>query len=291
LPTLVQQLGYAFATTSYRKNGLAILEGSLDMLELLDAFTDIAGPPAHTYVAGVSEGGAIAALLAERAPSRFTGALATCGPIGSFRAQIAYDGDFRVLFDAYYPGLLPGSAISVPDELISMWDSYYEPLVENAVRADPARAAAFLRVAHAPSDQNNVEQMVKTVTDVLWYAVFATNDATASLGGNPYDNHWRWYTGSANDLLLNLIVPRYTAAPAAVSAMSLYETSGHLTIPMVTLHTLADDVIPYAHEVLYQSKAQVSASGRLVVIPVYRYGHCSFTASEVLVSFLLLTGL
>ena len=41
LPLLVQSLGYAFATTSYRQNGLAILEGVADVQELVTAFGDV----------------------------------------------------------------------------------------------------------------------------------------------------------------------------------------------------------------------------------------------------------
>ena len=40
----------------------------------------------------------------------FSSALAACAPIGSFRQQVNYLGDFRVLFDYYFPGVLPGSA-------------------------------------------------------------------------------------------------------------------------------------------------------------------------------------
>ncbi len=38
LPAVVQQLGYAFATTSYRRNGLAFLEGVQDIANLTASF-------------------------------------------------------------------------------------------------------------------------------------------------------------------------------------------------------------------------------------------------------------
>src|SRR5262245_22637649 len=41
IPNLVQGLGFAFATTSYRQNGLAILEGVDDIAELVQAFVDV----------------------------------------------------------------------------------------------------------------------------------------------------------------------------------------------------------------------------------------------------------
>ncbi len=53
LPLLVQSLGYAFATTSYRQNGLAILEGLGDVQELVTAFSDVYRPT-RTHIAGVS---------------------------------------------------------------------------------------------------------------------------------------------------------------------------------------------------------------------------------------------
>ncbi len=73
LPDLVQTLGFAFATTSYRQNGLAILEGVDDIRQLVAAFTGVAGgPPAHTYMTGASEGGIISTLLIERSPELFS---------------------------------------------------------------------------------------------------------------------------------------------------------------------------------------------------------------------------
>ena len=63
---------------------------------------------------GVSEGGLITALAIEQRPDVFDGGLSTCGPIGDFSQQINYFGDFRVLFDYFFPGVMPGSPISIP---------------------------------------------------------------------------------------------------------------------------------------------------------------------------------
>jgi hypothetical protein len=41
LPDFVLGRGYAFATTSYRQNGLAILEGADDIRELLALFSQV----------------------------------------------------------------------------------------------------------------------------------------------------------------------------------------------------------------------------------------------------------
>src|SRR5439155_9279457 len=114
VPVVVQSLGYAFATTTYRQNGLSILQGVDDIRELIGAFRDAHGVPTKTFQIGVSEGGLVTALLAEQSPSLFAGALAMCGPVGSFQSHIDYFGDFRVLFDYFFPGILIGSPHRIP---------------------------------------------------------------------------------------------------------------------------------------------------------------------------------
>jgi hypothetical protein len=287
LPDVVQSLGFAFATTSYRQNGLAILEGADDMLELVARFGETHSTPLRTYVSAVSEGSLVAALLAERSPDVFFGVFATCGPIGSFNAQIDYVGNFRVLFDYFFPGIIPGSPIAIPPTVATNWYSTYVPAIIAALAANPARAVELLRVAKAPFDQANPSTIVNTALDLLWYNVFATNDAIQKLGGNPFGNKLTLYFGSTNDLRLNFRVERFTAAPAALAALRAYRTSGDLRIPLVTLHTTGDDAIPIWQELLYLLKADPSGRGRFIPLPVARYGHCSFTTGEVLGAFLL----
>jgi pimeloyl-ACP methyl ester carboxylesterase len=288
LPDLVQSLGFAFATTSYRQNGLAILEGVDDMRELIAAFRQAHGAPVHTYMVGASEGGIITTLLQERSPELISGALAMCGPIGNFREQIAYYGDFRVLFDYFFPGVLPGSPIAIPNEVIAGWESIYVPAIKQALAANPAAAKQLIATSKAAIDHSDPSTIETTTLSLLWYSVFATNDGSAKLGGNPYDNRSRVYFGSSNDFRLNLRVARFRADPAAVAAMQAYETSGRVTRPLIVLHTTGDQIIPIWHEVLYTIKARPSGQGHLTPVPILRYGHCNFTATEMLGAFGLL---
>ena len=287
LPLLVQSLGYAFATTSYRQNGLAILEGVADVRELVTAFRAAHAPPTRTHVAGVSEGGLVAALLAERSPERFTSAFAACGQIGSFRLQVNYIGNFRVLFDYFFPGVIPGTPIDIPPHVMANWSTVYVPAITGVLAANPGRALELMRVAHAAFDPSNPATVINTAINVLWYNVFGTNDAVRKLAGNPFGNRLTWYFGSQNDLRLNLLVRRFTASPVAVHAMQPYETSGDLAIPLVTLHTTADELVPFGHELLYLAKLDLSDRGRFVPFAVNRYGHCNFTAAELLGSFVV----
>ena len=287
LPALVQSLGYAFATTSYRQNGLAILEGVDDIRELAAAFSATHQAPVRTYVAGLSEGGLVATLLAEQSPDLFTGVLASCAPIGSFLGQLEYVADFRVLFDYFFPGLLPASPILIPNDVMVNWQSHYVPAITAALAARPARTLELLRTAKASFDRAKPETAVTTTLDLLWYNVFGTNDAVAKLGGSPFGNRLKWYVGSSNDLLLNRRVQRFAASPAARKALHAYETSGQMGIPVVTLHTTSDDVVPFLHELAYLAKSDPVGRGKFLPVPILRYGHCNFTTNEVLGAFLL----
>ncbi|MGQ9634666.1 MAG: hypothetical protein ACUVXB_10530 [Bryobacteraceae bacterium] len=198
-------------------------------------------------------------------------------------------GNFRVVFDYFFPNLLPPSAISIPDSLIAGWESYYKPRVLAALSRQPVATAQLISVTNLPIGLNPAN-IADAVTSVLWYNVFATNDAVAQLGGNPFDNKSRWYSGSLFDLLLNLRVARFAADKIALDRIQAYfQTTGALSRPLITLHTTADPVVPYWHETLYAQKAAAASSSHLLIqIPVLRYGHCNFNAAEVVGSFLLL---
>ena len=101
---IVTSAGFAFATTSYRNNGLIIFEAERDLLRVVHEFRRQFGAvPGHILAAGVSEGAAVAVLAGERYPQLFDGVLAACGPVGDFRAQVDHLNDFRVLFDFFFP--------------------------------------------------------------------------------------------------------------------------------------------------------------------------------------------
>jgi len=288
LPGIVTGLGFAFATTSYSDDGLAIVPGVQDVEDLVGYFRRLHPETDHVYLTGASEGGLVTTLAVEQAPEVFSGGLATCGPVGDFRRQIDYLGDFRVLFDYFFPGLISGSAIAPPAILQEQWDGEYVPAITAAFVAHPVRLDKLLRVARAPYDPNEPQTKIETALGVLWYNVFATRDARAKLGGNPYDNSRRLYLGSGNDFWLNLLVDRFHADPTALAAIEDgYQTSGRLAAPLVTLHTTADPIVPYWHEPIYTLKAL--RSGFLHTnLPVFRYGHCSFRAEEALVALGLL---
>lgn len=291
IPDLATGLGFAFATTSYSVNGLAVRQGMDDLVDLVRIFSATHGQPGHVYLVGASEGGIITALSLERHADIFHGGLAACGPVGNFWWQVNYWGDVRVLFDYFFPGVIPGSPVAIPPEVIEQWDIVYKPGVKAALRSDLVRTSQLLRVARVPRHLTDMNENIEALLDLLWYNVFATNDGIAKLGGQPFDNSQRVYRGSANDRLLNQRIARFQADPAAIAEINAYyQTIGGLGAPLVTLHTLRDPIVPFWHEAFYHYKVEVAGAQELHEnIPILlRYGHCNFSVPQGLAAFVLL---
>lgn len=295
IPEVINGLGFGFATNSYSKTGMAIVQGKNDIIDLVSIYAAQKGQPQKVFLVGASEGGIITALAVEQRPDIFSGGVAACGPVGNFPLQINYFGDARATFNYFFPGVIPGDPFNPDQALVDVWSDYYDFVVKPIVMApqNRARLDEWARVARLPSDAGNylvtVEQSVK---DALRYSVVNLPDAVATIGGFPFDNARRWYAGSSNDILLNLVVQRRAASPAAIATMNSpdYSTTGVLQRPLVTLHTLRDQQIPYWQEQLYVLKTLASGSylSRHVNIPVDRFEHCNFTTDEVLASFAIM---
>ena len=284
---LVNALGYAYATTSYRANGL-VADAAVDDIAALEEMVrrTVRPDPARVYLVGVSEGGLVATLAAEREPDRFTGALAACGPIGDFARQIDYLNDVRVVFDYLFPGVLPGTVDAPPAELVEGWTSTYAPAVASAIAADPDRGFELAAVVGIPAEGLDAATLAETVVALLRYNVLGTMDAQTRLGGQPYDNADRVYTGSADDAALNAGVARFTADPTARAALARFETGGDPGIPLSIIHTTGDPIVPFFHQSLYVEKATgAGAAGRVARTDVERFGHCLFTSAEILAAF------
>jgi pimeloyl-ACP methyl ester carboxylesterase len=285
-------LGYAFGTTSYRANGLVAPDGDDDLLELSDTVVHRYRPdPARTLIAGFSEGGLVATLAIERHPDRFAGALTGCGPVGDFRAQLDYFDDFRVVFDYFFPGLLPGTALDIPDSVRSLWETVYVPAIVLAFALHPDSARQLLAVTGAPAADSDLRSMAETAIAILAYNVFGTADAQERLGGQPYDNSAKVYSGSADDAALNAGVQRFTADQAALAELQRFETTGQLQHPIVNLHTTGDPIVPFGQAGLYAAKVQSAGAGsEFSEIDVDRFGHCTFQPAELLDAFGRLRG-
>jgi len=292
---IVHGLGFAYASTSYPDagGGLVVPEAVEDMRLLVEDFRAAYGQPRHVYIVGPSLGGIITTLTLEKYPRLFNGGMALCGPVGDFRRQIDYLGDFNVVYNVFFSDLRLTNPenVNLPPS-VADWESIYEPQVRAAATSRPHDAKQLISVSGAAIDRADPSSIAETIANVLWYNVFATKDAIERLGGQPFNNlsPFRFYRGSDDDRSLNRIVQRVSAAPAALRRIEAgFQTTGVLHRPLVNLHTTADPIIPYWHATLYRMKVLRSGSFRNYVgVPIFRYGHCEFKVSELLAGFAIL---
>ncbi len=300
LPLVLTGMKYAFAITSYSKNGLAVNEG-INAVNRLAGLFKTEHPQGHIFLVGASEGGLVTAKAIEQNPNQlFDGGVTTCGPVGNFTRQVNYWGDFRVLFDYFFPAFKTalGSPIDISPATRAAWGTLVTPpdvpdpaslqgQIRLALGADPGATSQLMSTSKAPFDSSNQAATIDlTVRGLLDYNIKATNDGHSTLGGQPFDNTPRWYFGSNNDWLLNLKVARFNADRSAVTAMQAYQTNGRIKAPLVAMHTTGDPIVPYWHELLYLLKVWgAGKSSQFFTIPIVRYGHCAFTPTEAIFAF------
>jgi pimeloyl-ACP methyl ester carboxylesterase len=308
---IVTGLGLAFATTSYRANGLVVRDGAQDLQRVVALFRELYGPlGGAVYGVGASEGGLVTVLAAERHPRLFDGALALCPPIGSFQRQLDYFNDIRVLFDAFYnqpgqPPILPGSAVAVPPALTIQFATEFQafsasggavvgPLlgqILTALAADPARTAQFLTAAGLGYLLAQPPAILGfTVIRLLAYNVLNSTDAQEVLGGQSFGNQNTDYGAPGPDPL-DALVARFAADQAALSHVrAQYETTGRLEVPLVTLFNTQDPIIPIFHRDLYQAKVDAAGTEALLtqLTSSVVFGHCTFAPGEAESAFALL---
>ncbi|HET7006776.1 MAG TPA: alpha/beta hydrolase [Candidatus Binatia bacterium] len=301
VPNVLLAQGFAFATTSFHKNGVAIEQGGEDLNKLLQYFKSLVPPGSlgKVYLVGGSEGGLIALRLFERFQGKYDGAVALCAPVGGSADFIKYAYDFRVVFDYFFPmvftfppnqaGEQPFGAIDVPQAAFQFWESVYVPRIIAALSGNPLATAQLFNVTKAAIDPSDPTSVVETAVPLLSYGIFGANDLIATSGGVPYDNRTTTYVGSADDAALNAGVERIQSdGRARAYAKRFYEPIGNLHDPLVTLHNVLDPLVPFQQEIEYQGLVTKKKSAFLTVLPVARYGHCDFTAGEVIDAFSLM---
>src|SRR5262245_5617071 len=262
IPLLSSQ-GFAVAFSSYSENGWAVKDGVQRTHQLLGIFTSKFGQPARVYVSGASIGGLIAIELAERYPGAFAGALPTCAVAGGAARQFDYLANVRVLFDLFYPHVLPGDAGHVPAN-IDVQQAIMLPATA-AIIANPAGALAIASIAQTPVPFTNASELLQSIVTALAAHGVTLPDLIDRTHGHPYfDNRRTVYTGALPQVALDIInatVQRFDASPSALQYLDRnYEPSGDLRIPMLMLSIARDPEVPRLHPLAYLSAVGATGS-------------------------------
>jgi pimeloyl-ACP methyl ester carboxylesterase len=311
--------GYALAGSSYSTTGWAVEQALPDQIALLDQFALLVGTPTRTLAWGHSLGGLITAGLVQRFPQRFAGALPMCGVVGggvgNWNAALDSAFAFQTLLAPHAP--LQLVHISNPPANLGLAESILA--VAQATPQGRARVALVAALSDlpgwfnpstpepAPDDFATREQnqflWAQQVDVPFEFALRAELEFRAR--GNP-----SWNTGvnypkqlgrsvDYNEVValyaqagLNLDqdlaalthAPRISADPGAVNYLAQNIIfNGEIQIPVLTLHTTGDGLVPVEHEQAYASVVRAEGNNRLLRQTfVHRAGHCTFTPAETI---------
>jgi pimeloyl-ACP methyl ester carboxylesterase len=310
--------GYALAGSSYSTTGWAVHEAIPDQIAVLDVFQSVVGTPTETIAWGHSLGGMITAGLVQQYPNRFSGALPMCGVVagGVGLWNEALDGAFA------FNTLLAGGALQVvnitnPTQDYNTAEGFLGAAQATAQgKARIALVAAFAGVPGwidpASPEPSPTDYATQEFSQFEWLAYvdfgfqfYYRAELEARGGGNPSFNTGVNYLQQLNrsghyaevqalyaagglslaaDLATLKNAPRIAANPGALTYLSnniIY--NGQLTVPVLTLHTTGDGLVPVEDEKAYSRVVhEANDSAMLRETFVHRAGHCEFTPAETI---------
>lgn len=285
--------GYAVAYSSFAENGWAVKDGVESTHELRGLFNDTVGKPQRSFLMGTSMGGLVAQSIAEKHPKQYDGTLAMCAPLGGAIEEVSYIANVRVLFDAMYPGVIPGDVLNVPAG-IDLNTQVLGP-AQAAVMANPTGLGIIARIGQTPLAGADGTELATSLLYALAYDVRGIDDFLGRTHGHSmFDNSKTEYAAAAPGLLpedlltaINAGVGRFTATKDALRYLDRYYVpDGELDIPTLTLHTTRDPLVPFFHEASFaRLVARAHDSRELLQRSVDRYGHCAFSTSEMVTAF------
>lgn len=323
LPLAYSQ-GFAVGHSAYAKAGMGVQSGAENTLRLKQLVDRLGAD--KVYIAGGSMGGNIVMALIERHPATFAGALAACGVVDSWSAEIGALIDMRAAYNYFTAGTeyaLPGrSSIAVsalspePPDLLGFMATPYRYLQIKRI-ADPI--LALFEAAREDPDGPQM-RMIRRIASVTVFepelASFLAPLITVSLGmddfnrtfgGLIYDSSARDYRSAlltdAENAALNQAIERMKADPLAMArADEWHRSTGRFDTKLMTIHNSIDSLVPYAqHTALGARVAQAGNSARLVQVtvppvsvPIAGTGlkglaHCGFTPAQTAESWNSLT--
>ncbi|MEV6489547.1 hypothetical protein AB0M20_13115 [Actinoplanes sp. NPDC051633] len=312
--------GYGLTGSSYAAAGWALNTAPRDQLDTLAAtITAIGRQPHRVLAVGTSMGGLVTAKLAETSRGRIQGALATCGIVagGTALGNYQLDAEFAIA-----RLLAPGQSIKLAgyrtvDEAFATTSALVTAVTQGQTSpAGRARVALAAALHHAPAwrpgqappargDHDAIQAgQYEWLRESLQFTTPARFDIETAVGGQPSWNkgvdYRRLLARSADRETVRALYRKagldlnadldhlsrraaVTADPAAVGR--LFATSvpfGRLQMPVLTVHTTADQLVPVQQENAYRNA--VRRSGRSTLLRqayVARQGHCSFTPAEL----------
>jgi len=264
--------GYAVAQSGYSSGGWAVQDAVQNTEALRRYFVAKYGPVKFTFVTGHSMGGLLTMLVMERFPATYHGGLALCGPLTDMPSFLLDAFNVRVVFDFYFPGILPPPDNVPPDFRNSKQLVRH---VADTLKQKPTEAEILRRYTRLHS-LDDIAGDLTLFTELM-------GDLRRRTGGNPFDNRNVVYTIDGDSNALNRRIKRYAADPVAAAYLAAwYSPTGKLDAPMLAIHTTYDPIVPSNAPDTYATRAREAGNPGLFVQQYVEHdGHCAIKPEEI----------
>jgi pimeloyl-ACP methyl ester carboxylesterase len=280
--------GYAWAASSYSKNGYDVKQGVKDMHALGALFNGLVGNPTRTYFTGHSMGGHITGVAIEQYPFAYVGALPMCGVMGD-NELFDYFLDFNLVAEA-----LAGVPAQFP--FPANYQTAVVPVVKTALGpAYPfALNAQGLKLRGVTQNISGGPRPAFATSFAAWgnflFTVGVTGGTIGVAPGNVQDNSTAVYqidsdpVLSPDEIVLNATVLRVTQDPQGRHPNGLSNIPpilANFRIPVLSIHTIGDLFVPLSMEQIYATRAAAQGTSNLLVQRAIRdHNHCGFAVPE-----------
>jgi pimeloyl-ACP methyl ester carboxylesterase len=307
-PPLRQHLlanGYAWAASSYSRNGYAVETGVRDSMRLLRHFRKRFEEPERVYAMGHSMGGHIVGVLAEKHARHFDGAQPMCGVMGDVQ-----------LFDFFLDYNLVAQTLTDPPAEFPPPPEYLQRVAFDVLPklgfSPPGTPGQFPFALSAAGQ--DLKTVVRNLTGgqrptydagfIYWNSpplpflfLLGTDDGTVAgaVDGVVVGNAGRVYSfapGNAASpfgatLNRDILRVRFDRdVREKFGAEGIPGITGKIGVPVITLHTLGDLFVNFSMQQVYARRVAAQKRGHLLVQRAIRdVGHCFFSPLEEAAAF------
>ncbi|MEU1969111.1 hypothetical protein ABZ541_28880 [Micromonospora sediminicola] len=280
--------GYAWASSSYDRNGYDIRSGVRGTRALADLFARTVRRPHRVLIAGVSMGGHIIGRSLEQYPGYYAGALPMCGVLGD-----------QELFDYFLDYNLVAQALAG----VRAYPTPADYLTNAVPRIQVALGLAGLTPT-GPDTTNALGKQLRAVTEArsggprpgadaafaVWkdflFGIATTDggDSPAQRPGQLATNLFTRYTPNQPvnlNATVQRVAPENLRQRLSPGLTEVPRIAGRPTVPVLSLHDLGDLFVPFSMEQAYARDVAWHGRSRLLVQRAVRAAqHCEFSPVE-----------
>ncbi|GAA3778419.1 hypothetical protein [Micromonospora maritima] len=280
--------GYAWASSSYDRNGYDIRSGVRGTRALADLFARTVRRPHRVLIAGVSMGGHVIGRSLEQYPGYYAGALPMCGVLGD-QELFDYFLDYNLVAQALagvraYPTPADYLTNAVPRIQVALGLAGLTPTGPDTTNALGKQLRA-VTVARSGGPRPGADAAFAVWKDFLFgIATTDGGDSPAQRPGQLATNLFTRYTPNQPvnlNATVQRVAPENLRQRLSPALTEVPRIAGRPTVPVLSLHDLGDLFVPFSMEQAYARDVAWHGRSRLLVQRAVRAAqHCEFSPAE-----------